>query len=133
MVLGRIFVLLVYGGFASTTIGDMAGIWEGESICAVSSSPCHDEHVVYRISGQEEAPGKYTVAADKIVNGEPVSMGELHCSYDTVRANLRCASHGIWEFSVTGDVMTGTLKLDDGTLYRKVSLHRRKSKDSGTP
>ena len=132
MVIARIFALLVCGGLASPTIGDVAGNWEGESICTVPGSPCHDEHVVYRISEQKEAPGKYTIAADKIVNGEPVAMGDLHCSFDPVKANLRCTTPGTWEFQVAGDAMTGTLKLDDGTLYRKISLRRQNSKEAGS-
>jgi len=39
---------------------------------------------------------------------------------------MRCVKPGIWEFSVAGEVMTTTLKLDDGTLYRKISVRRQK-------
>jgi hypothetical protein len=104
----------------------IAGNWEGESVCTIPNSPCHDEHVVYRISQQKDAPGKYTISADKIVDGRPVNMGDLHCNYDQVKGNLRCEKPGVWEFSVIGEALTGTLKLDDGTLYRKVSLKRQK-------
>lgn len=104
---------------------DLSGNWEGESICTVASSPCHDEHVIYRISQDKDAPGKYTIGADKVVNGQPEYMGDLHCVYDQPKANLRCVKPGVWEFTIVGDTMTGTLKLDDGTLYRKISVKRK--------
>ncbi|HYK89615.1 MAG TPA: hypothetical protein VE398_12640 [Acidobacteriota bacterium] len=105
---------------------DVTGTWEGESLCTLPTSFCHNEHVVYRISPKKDASGKYTIAADKIVDGRPVYMGDLLFTYDPARGNLRCDSPGVWELSVAGDVMKGTLKLGDGTLYRRISLHRQK-------
>jgi hypothetical protein len=104
---------------------DLSGNWEGESLCTVPNSPCHNEHVIYHVSQDKGVPGHYTIAADKVVNGEQEWMGDLHCVYEQAKANLRCVKPGVWEFAVNGDVMTGTLKLDDGTLYRKVSVKKK--------
>ena len=103
---------------------DLTGNWEGESLCTVPNSPCHNEHVVYRISRDKTAPGNYTIGADKIVNGKPEFMGDLHCRYDLPKSSLKCLKPGIWDFTIAGDKMTGTLKLDDGTLYRKISVKK---------
>jgi hypothetical protein len=32
----------------------VVGSWEGESKCTVTNSPCHDEHVVYRIGAEKQ-------------------------------------------------------------------------------
>ncbi len=104
---------------------DLSGDWEGESLCTVPNSPCHNEHVIYRISQDKDAPGHYTIGGDKVVNGEQQWMGDLHCVYEQAKANLRCVKPGVWEFIVAGDTMTGTLKLDDGTLYRRISVRKK--------
>ena len=119
-------VLLLFGAVAfAEAPKDLTGNWEGESICTVANSPCHNEHVIYRISKDKDGPGKYTIGADKIVNGQQEFMGDIHCTYDQPKANLRCVKPGVWEFTIAGDTMTGTLKLDDGTLYRKVSVKKK--------
>jgi hypothetical protein len=104
---------------------DLSCNWEGESLCTVPNSPCHNEHVVYRISQDKDVPSKYTIAADKIVNGQPEYMGDLHCTCDQSKSNLRCVKPGVWDFTIAGDTMTGTLKLNDGTLYRKISVKKK--------
>lgn len=104
---------------------EIAGNWEGESLCTVPNSPCHNEHVIYHISLDKGTTANYTIGADKIVNGKPDFMGDLHCTYDQPKGYLRCVKPGVWEFNIVGDAMTGTLKLDDGTLYRKVSLKKK--------
>ena len=104
---------------------DLSGNWEGESLCTVANSPCHSEHVVYRISLDKGSSDHYTIGGDKVVNGKQEWMGDLHCVYTQSEANLKCVKPGAWEFKVDGDTMTGTLKLDDGTLYRKISVKRK--------
>ncbi len=105
---------------------DISGDWEGESLCTVANSPCHNEHVVYHISRDKDAATAYTIGADKIVNGQPDYMGDLHCTYDQPKGYLRCEKPGVWEFTIAADKMTGTLKLDDGTLYRKIAVATKK-------
>src|ERR1051326_301967 len=101
---------------------DVTGTWEGESICTVRPSACHDEHVIYEIKAGSEK--KFTMSADKVVNGERQNMGVLDCSYDG--KTLSCPfAKGVWAFAVNGTKMTGTLKLTDGALFRKVDVTKR--------
>lgn len=101
---------------------DVLGTWEGESICTVRPSACHDEHVIYEIT---QAPDhKLKMSADKVVNGERQNMGDLDCSYDG--KTLSCPfARGVWAFDVSGSKMKGTLKLTDGTLFRKVDVKKK--------
>ncbi len=103
----------------------LTGTWEGSSQCTVPNSPCHDEHVVYHIKPDTAGPNKFTIDADKIVNGQEESMGTLQCSFTPEKSELFCDTSGEWRFRVAGDTMTGTLNLKNGTLYRKVSLKKR--------
>jgi hypothetical protein len=101
---------------------DVIGTWEGESICTVHPSACHDEHVIYDITKPDN--GKFNCSADKVVNGERQNMGVLECSYDG--KTLSCPfAKGVWAFDVSGTKMTGTLKLTDGTLFRKVNATKK--------
>jgi hypothetical protein len=105
---------------------NLAGNWIGESICQVKDSACHDEKVIYRVT-EPDAAGKLTIDADKIVNGQPQDMGVLDCTYERAGQKITCEiSNGIWEFTVKGNEMTGTLKLKDKdkTLFRKISVKK---------
>ena len=106
----------------SSNVASVIGTWEGESICTVHPSACHDEHVIYEIT--KAAQDKLTMSADKVVNGERQNMGDLECTYDG--RMLSCpVARGIWAFDVSGSKMSGTLKLTDGTLFRKVSVKKK--------
>ncbi len=59
----------------------VTGSWEGESKCTAPDSPCHDEHVVYRITADKKNPAQLSIDADKIVNGSPQFMGTIVCQY----------------------------------------------------
>lgn len=121
--------LLLSCTYAPTAIaGDgIAGDWTGESICTVRPSPCNDEHVIYHIS-EPDAEGKLKLRADKLVNGKPEEMGTLDCTYEAKSSHLNCQmKNGVWDFNVAGKKMTGTLKLADGTLYRRISVTRSES------
>ena len=107
---------------AQSRKADVIGTWEGESICTVRPSACHDEHVIYEII--EAGKDKLKMSADKVVNGERQSMGALDCSYDGKTLNCPFAK-GVWAFDVNGTKMTGTLKLTDGTLFRKVDVKKK--------
>jgi hypothetical protein len=99
----------------------VVGTWEGESICTVRPSPCHDEHVVYEIVDNK----KLTLSADKVVNGQRENMGAFDCTFDG--KDLRCPmKNGLWDFAVLGSELNGTLKLPDGTLYRKIHVVRKR-------
>ncbi len=105
------------------------GSWEGESVCQVPK-PCTTEHVIYEI--KPGAGGQFTIAADKVVNGERLSMGTLTCKWSASEKKLACPldearTPGDWVFTLDGDTLTGTLTVRDGNkLFRKVSAHRQK-------
>lgn len=101
------------------------GKWKGESLCTVKPSACHDEVVVYEFTASTEKKGMLSWKADKIVNGEQQNMGTLDCTFASGTQTVTCnIPRGVWELQVNGDTMTGTLKLSDGTLFRKVSVKR---------
>ena len=100
---------------------DVLGTWEGESICTLKPSACHDEHVIYEIT---RAADKLSISADNVVNGERQNMGTLTCSY--ARPTLRCEiPNGTWSFDLKDAKLTGTLTLTDGRLFRRVNVARQ--------
>jgi len=102
------------------------GTWKGSSLCTVRPSPCRDEVAFYTITESATTKGVIVWKADKIVDGQRVEMGVLECSYSAPEHTLTCnmPNKGVWELHVSGNRMTGTLKLPDGTLYRKVNVKR---------
>ena len=118
---------------------NLVGNWTGDSICAGPFPACRDENVIYRIPKVPDAKGTVTITADKIVNGKPELMGVLDFKYDAEKNTLTCDfirgnTHGLWEFSVKGDTMEGTLVvLPDKTLARRVKLKKDNSTPSPTP
>jgi len=109
------------------TIKDVLGTWEGESKCTIASSPCHEEHVIYEI-GRVPNSDELTVTMDKVVDGERDTMGSLAC---LLQENiLKCTYHtSHWDFVVKDRQMNGTLKLADGTLYRRISVTKKQRRD----
>lgn len=104
---------------------EIAGTWEGSSICTVPNSPCHDEHVIYHFTQDPKDSTKFTVAADKVVNGQEEYMGTLNCVFTASKSELFCDNPGDWRFTVTGKSMKGTLVINKQTLYRKVSVEKK--------
>lgn len=107
----------------SANAGDgLAGNWTGESICTVRPSPCKDEKVIFHVT-EPDAAGSMKIRADKIVNGQPEDMGTLDCKFDPKTSTVSCSmEQGLWEFEVKGKKMDGTLKLPNGTIFRRVSV-----------
>jgi hypothetical protein len=104
------------------------GDWRGNSICQVRESACHDEDSLYHVSGLSEKPGWYSLKADKLVDGKPVTMGTTECSYDAKQSTLECTfPRGKLRFTVEEDKMEGAMTLPDKTLWRKISLKKVKS------
>jgi len=59
------------------------------------------------------------------VDGKPVTMGTVECSYDREKHSLECSfPNGVLQFEVRGNLMQGTMKLPDGTLWRKLNLKK---------
>ncbi len=103
----------------------VVGDWRGESLCQVKPSACHDEDSLYHFTRIEKKPGWFSLKADKIVDGQPVTMSTIECSYDGEDRSLECSfPKGVLQFEVQDNVMQGTMKLPDGTLWRKLSLKK---------
>jgi hypothetical protein len=108
----------------------LVGNWTGDSICVGNRPACHDEQVIYRIPKAPDSSGKVTITADKIVNGKPELMGVLDFKYDSEKQTLICDFtrgniHGLWELTVKGNTMEGTLMLlPDKTLVRRAKLKK---------
>jgi hypothetical protein len=101
------------------------GDWRGESICVVRESACHDEDSLYHVKKLAEKPGWVSMKLDKIVDGKPVTMGVMDCSYNAAKQSLKCEfPRGVMRFSVSNDKMEGTMTLPDGTLWRKITLKK---------
>lgn len=111
---------------AQKTNATLLGEWKGESLCTVKASACHDETVVYEITAPTGRREHLVWKADKIVDGKQVNMGSLDCKYDQEAHTMTCdvQGRGVWSLTVDGDLMTGTLKLSDGTVFRNVSAKR---------
>jgi hypothetical protein len=103
----------------------IAGIWRGQSSCTQKESACREETVVYRFSPLHGEPGSFSVSADKIVDGKAVNMGTLKFLYVEDQRALVCKyAQGIWRLSVDGEEIRGTLTRPDGSLFRRVLLHK---------
>ena len=101
------------------------GDWRGESICVVLESACHDEDSLYHVTKLVEKPGWVSMKLDKIVNGKPVTMGVMDCSYSSAKQSLTCEfPRGVMRFTVSDNKMEGTMTLPDGTLWRKITLRK---------
>jgi hypothetical protein len=102
------------------------GTWRGDSTCMVKPSACHDEDSKYRFSAVEGSGDRLQLAASKIVDKQEVLMGTSECRYDSQKHAVDCPlpNENIMHFDVTGRTMNGTMKQRDGTLWRKIVLHR---------
>ena len=107
----------------------IVGTWEGTSLCQVRPSPCHDEHVVYRISAVQ--PLHYRIDAYKLVAGQEDFMGAIDVTLDSSGRELdgpvisggqvRARVH----FALNGSRLTGRMTGTDGTLYRLIDVTKR--------
>jgi len=112
------------GAQQTTTAASAIGVWRGTSICLVRPSPCHDEVVVYRITGLP-AHDSVSLDARKIVNGQEEEMGVLACRLAEGGASLGCAMrNGVWRFAIRRDSLVGELRLPDNTKFRDVRAAR---------
>ena len=104
----------------------LVGDWRGDSICVVRESACHDEDSLYHVSKVPDKAGLFSLKADKIVDGKPITMGTTECSFDPKQSTLQCAiSNGsLFRFSVEGNAMLGTMTLADKRLWRKITLKK---------
>ncbi|HVZ18346.1 MAG TPA: hypothetical protein VG897_14595 [Terriglobales bacterium] len=104
------------------------GTWEGDSVCTVPGSPCHDEHALYRIKPDKDDPDKITLEAFKVVDSRPQFMGNISCRYDAEKQILTCngTKRDVWSFNVAEGSMDGTLTVGkDKQVYRKITLKKK--------
>jgi len=106
------------------------GTWRGESTCVVKPSGCHDEDSVYRISETAQSPNKLNLSGNKIVDGKEVNMGSGDCVYNAKSGTIDCPlpNGNSIHLEAEGKSMQGTMTLKDGTLWRKISLHKVEEK-----
>jgi hypothetical protein len=115
-------------------VSKLVGSWSGESVCVDKEKfpACRDEQVVYRIVESSGKANMVTVTMDKIVGGKPETMGVLDFVYDAQKQTLsgefeRNNRRGIWEFTVRGDALEGTLAtLPERTIARRVKVKKDK-------
>src|ERR1041385_8223942 len=112
------------------------GTWKGESTCVNSKrTACKDEVIVYRFEPINGKSDVVLLLADKIIEGERVPMGKLECKYIEAKGELSCEftirqTHGLWQYSVSGENLEGTLLLlPDKELVRRVKAKRISEND----
>jgi hypothetical protein len=114
----------------STPHSNLLGTWEGESKCAAADTACHDEHVIYRIATVKHVPGKLALHGYKVLKGQLIFMGTLECLHHPDQATLTCTGNtpkkDIWEFKISGRVMTGTFtRGEEKVPYRRINVRKK--------
>src|SRR2546423_10441695 len=138
----RLFALicaaLTFGVSARAQQTSLAGDWTGESICVGQVGGCHDERVVYHISIDTSDATKVKIAADKIVDGKAEWMGDIVLKYDSIKHTLTgdldtSKYRGVWEFTVKGKMMWGTLSLlPEKRIVRQIRVSKSESNQGTT-
>ena len=131
----RVLIAMVIIGFCpalgalsqsgATSPESVLGTWRGESKCLVKPSGCNDEDSVYRVTAGSSA-GKVRLAANRIVNGKEVNMGDSECNYAATTTSIDCPlpNGSALHLRAKGPVIDGTMTLGDGTLWRKLTLRK---------
>jgi hypothetical protein len=113
--------------FAAVTADPISGTWEGTSLCQVKPSPCHDEHVIYRI--KRTAGRHYRIDAYKLVTGQEQFMGSIDVSFAGGLLDGTAGSGGKvmgrLRLTLRGARLTGRMTLTDGSLYRLIDVAKR--------
>ena len=132
-------VLLLFApGVVRAQVSSLTGDWTGESICVGEVGACQDEQVIYHISVDRFDATKVKIAADKIVNGKPEFMGDIDLKFDarinTLTGELTSPRfHGVWEFTVKGNMMWGTLSLlPERRIGRQIRVTKAESNQTKT-
>jgi hypothetical protein len=109
----------------------LIGVWRGTSVCTdrVAAPACHDETVVYEFTAGAQ-PGTVHWTADKIVNGQRETMGELELAFDKSGTCWKAEFNSPrvrseWCLVVEGARLQGTARLLPGKqTVRKVNLRK---------
>src|SRR3954470_768547 len=110
---------------------ELIGTWRGTSTCVdrAAAPACRDEVVVYEFTAGAKA-GSVTWKADKVVDGQRQSMGEMELAYDGKQkcwaAQFNSSSlHSTWCLAVDGAHLTGTGRLLPGKeIIRKIDVRK---------
>src|ERR1044072_3845898 len=133
-----VFAVFALGESAMAQSSGLAGDWSGESICVGEIGACHDEQVVYHVSIDAADATKVKIGADKIVDGKPDFMGDIFLKYDAAQNTLvgyleSPRGRGVWEFTVKGNMMWGTLsQLPEKKIVRQIRVTKNQSKAAMT-
>ena len=104
----------------------VVGTWRGESACATDAPACRNESVVYYIKEVPNRSDLVSIRADKIVDGQSITMGTGEWKYDSSQHTLEWrTARQAWLLKVIGDHIEGTLTLADGTVFRKMKLEKQ--------
>jgi hypothetical protein len=118
--------LAIFGPSIAFSKDLISGTCRGQSTCEQTESACHDETVVYHFALLPDKPDRFSVSADKIVDGKTANMGTLELRYiDNEHALVCDYAQGTWRLNVEGDTITGTLTRPDKTLFRRLTLHKQ--------
>jgi hypothetical protein len=106
----------------------VAGTWEGTSLCQVRPSPCHDEHVIYRIT--RTATQHYRIDAYKLVAGQEQFMGPMDVIFDSAAQLAESIGSGgkttaQLRLTLQANRLTGRMTLANGSLYRLIDVAKR--------
>jgi hypothetical protein len=113
----------------AATGNPISGTWEGTSLCQVKPSPCHGEHVIYRV--KQTAPHRYQIDAYKLVAGQELFTGVVDVAFDPATGLLdgaiasRAKAVAQLRLNLRGARLTGRMSLTDGTLYRLIDVAKR--------
>ena len=111
---------------AAASPDPIIGTWEGTSLCQVKPSPCHDEHVIYRLSLLQ--PRQYRIDAYKLVAGKEDFMGAIDVALDPAGSELDGPVmsggqvRGELRLVLKGTRMSGRMIQADGTLYHLIEV-----------
>lgn len=110
---------------------EILGTWRGTSTCSdrVAAPGCHDETVVYEFTAGAK-PGTVRWQADKMVEGQRQSMGEMELVYDAAEGCWAAEFtsprvHMVWCLVVDGSHLTGTGRLLPGKeTVRRIDVRK---------
>lgn len=103
----------------------LVGDWRGDSICVVRPSACNDEKALYHFKQLGGQPNRFSLQADKIVNGQAEEMGTMECGYAPEKHAVTCSTPKlVLHLTLKGKSLAGTMNLSDGTLWRNITLRR---------
>lgn len=116
---------------AAGEAAELIGVWRGTSMCTdrVAAPACRDETVVYEFTAGSK-PGTVHWIADKVVNGQRESMGELELTFDRAEACWKAEfssprARVVWRLVVDGSRLSGTGKeLPGNVTIRKIDARR---------